>query len=87
MPRSTKSPEASNAAVVSEEPRRHRGFLALLALVALLTAPFPFAGAPLVLVWGLPLWLWWSLGMTALLSAVTVWGIVRLWRDDGDGYP
>lgn len=67
-----------------DEPRRHRGFLALLALIALGTIPFPFIGRDLYMVLGLPLWLWTSLLSTAALSALTVWGIQRLWRDDGD---
>jgi len=65
-----------------DEPRRHRLFMSAVAGVALFTAPFPFIGRELVLVWGLPLWLWWSFALTATLSALTAWGMLRLWHDD-----
>ena len=64
------------------EPRQHRGFLAGLYTTTVLTAPFPFIGRELRLVFGLPLWLWWSVGFTVLLSCLTAWGIMRLWSDD-----
>ena len=67
---------------MTDEPRRHRRFMLTLGLVALATVPFPFIGSELILLWGLPLWLWWSLSFTAALSALTAWGILRLWRDD-----
>ena len=54
----------------------------LLAVVAAGTAPFAFAGAPLRMAWGLPLWLWCSLLFTLLLAGLTVWGILRYWKDD-----
>ena len=53
-----------------------------LVLVILGTAPLPFVGSEVVLVAGLPLWLWWSLGLTVLMSAITSWALMRLWRDD-----
>ncbi len=68
-----------------DEPRRHRFFMWAVAGVALCTAPFPFIGRKLVLVWGLPLWLWWSFALTATLSALTAWGMLRLWHDDTGG--
>ena len=67
-----------------DEPRRHRRFMLILGLTALATAPFPFIGAETRLVWGLPLWLWWSFTLTAIFAGVTAWGILRLWRDEGD---
>lgn len=67
-----------------DEPRKHPGFLILLALVALATIPFPFVGPDPTLLLGLPLWLWWSLGWTAMLSALTAYGIQRYWRGDDD---
>ncbi len=67
-----------------DEPRRSRRFLLFLGLTALATAPFPFAGSELVLWLGIPAWLWWSFLWTAGLSALTVWGLLRLWRDEPD---
>lgn len=66
---------------MSDEPRNHRGFLIALAAVALATIPFPFIGRPVVLWFGLPLWLWWSLGWTTCLALLTAWGVMRLWSD------
>ena len=68
-----------------DEPRRHPGFLLLLFLVAFATVPLPFVGPDPAFLFGLPLWLWWSLGWTAALSALTVFGIRRYWRDDTEG--
>ena len=65
-----------------DEPRKHPRFLVALALIILCTAPFPFVGDEIVVVAGLPLWLWWSLGFTAAMSALTSWALLRLWRDD-----
>ena len=67
-----------------DEPRRHRRFMLALVATAVATAPFPFIGRDTVLVLGLPLWLWWSLFFTAVFSGLTAWGVLRLWRDDGD---
>ncbi len=66
-----------------DEPRRHRRFMLILGLSALATVPFPFIGAETRIVWGLPLWLWWSFTFTAVFAGVTVWGILRLWRAGG----
>ncbi len=68
-----------------DEPRGHPVYMALLALAALGTVPFAFAGretasAPL----GLPLWIWSSAGFTLLLSTLIVWGLLRYWRDDDE---
>lgn len=64
------------------EPRASRRFR-WLALIAILgTVPLPFIGSATRFWLGLPLWLWWSAGFTVLLSAVTAWGLVVLWRDD-----
>ena len=68
-----------------DEPRRHPRFLLLIALVALGTVPLPFVGQDLVLFLGLPVWIWWSLTFTALLSGLTAWGALRFWRDEDDG--
>ncbi len=65
-----------------DEPRHHRRFMLILGLTALATSPFPFIGQETVWVWGLPLWLWWSAGFTAVFSGLTAWGMLRLWRDD-----
>ena len=70
--------------MMRDEPRSHRRFLILLGLTALATAPFPFVGREPAQFLGIPVWLWWSGLATASLSAVTVWGILRLWRDDVD---
>ncbi len=67
-----------------DEPRRHRWYLLLLALLAIATVPFPFVGRELRLFWGLPLWLWWSFGAITCLSLTTAWGILRLWTRDID---
>ncbi|MEM7352288.1 MAG: hypothetical protein AAF657_15915 [Acidobacteriota bacterium] len=67
-----------------DEPRRHRRYMWTVVLVALGTAPFPFIGRETALFWGLPLWLWWSFLMTAALSGLTAWGMLRFWRDDRD---
>jgi hypothetical protein len=63
-------------------PRRHPRFLALLLALLVLTVPWPFIGRETTFGWGLPLWLWWSLGWTAALASATAWGILRLWTDD-----
>ena len=65
-----------------DEPRRHPKFLLLLALSVLGTVPLPFIGAETVLILGLPLWLWWSLSFTVLMSSLTSWALMRLWKDD-----
>lgn len=65
-----------------DEPRRHRGFYALLTIAAVLSAPFPFVLSSTRLLLGLPLWLWWSAACTTLLSALTAWGVTFYWRDD-----
>lgn len=64
-----------------DEPRRHRGFMAVLGLLALATAPFPFIGAEPRMLLGLPLWLWWSIVMTVAFAALTSWGFGRYWKD------
>ena len=63
------------------DPVSSRRYLWALALIALLTAPWPFVGRSTTWAFGLPSWLWWSLGMTVALSALTSWAILRLWRD------
>ncbi len=68
-----------------DEPRRHRRYMLILGLAALATVPLPFVGAETRIVWGLPLWLWWSFTATAVFAGVTAWGILRLWRDGGGG--
>ena len=65
-----------------DEPRHHPRFLVLLGLVALATIPWPFVGENPALLLGVPLWLWWSLGWTAVLSALTAFGLQRYWRED-----
>lgn len=67
-----------------DEPRRHRRYMLLLAAVIVGSAPIPFIGSSPPQLLGIPLWLWWSAGFTVALSAVTAWGILRLWKDDGD---
>lgn len=52
----------------------------LLALLALGTAPWPFIGGATRSLLGLPLWLWWSGGMTCLLAVATSWTILRHWE-------
>ena len=58
-----------------------------VAVVCVLTAPFPFIGGGEDVVVGLPVWLWWSLLFTVALSVLTAVGILRYWKDepaDGD---
>lgn len=69
---------------MSDEPRRHSLYMALLGLCALATSPYLFAAAPEGDLGGLPLWLWWSVGCTVALSALIAWGIYRYWRADDD---
>ncbi|MEZ5332294.1 MAG: hypothetical protein R2991_09645 [Thermoanaerobaculia bacterium] len=69
---------------MSDEPRRHPLYLALLGLCALATSPYLFAGRAAGRVAGLPLWLWWSAGCTLALSALIAWGVHRYWRSDDD---
>ena len=64
-----------------DEPRRHPGFLALLAVVVLGTVPLPFVGTAPRLILGIPIWLWWSGLFTVVLSCLTAMGILRYWRD------
>lgn len=65
-----------------DEPRRHRRFMGVLGLTALLTSPFPFVGRETLWLWGLPAWWWWSAAFTAAFSGLTAFGVLRLWRDD-----
>lgn len=67
------------------EPRRNPLYLALITICIVGAAPFLFQGRPTTIVLGLPLWLWSSALFTAGLSATTVWGLLRLWRDDDHG--
>jgi hypothetical protein len=69
---------------MKDEPRRHPLFLALLAVVSLGTVPVLFVGGEPALWLGLPTWLWSSMAFTLALSALTAYGILRLWRDDDD---
>jgi hypothetical protein len=68
-----------------DEPRNHKGFMILLALVCVMTVPFLFVGVSASFWLGLPIWLWWSMGWTLVLSALTAWGILYYWNDDNDG--
>ena len=67
---------------MKDEPRNHSVFLVLVAIAAVGAVPFWFVGRETVIVLGLPVWLWSSLGFAVLLSGVSVWGILRLWKDD-----
>ena len=69
---------------MSDEPRRHPVYMALLGLCALATSPYLFAAGSGRELAGLPLWLWWSVGCTIALSALIAWGIHRYWGSDGD---
>ena len=69
---------------MKDEPRRHPLYMLVLALCAFGTAPFLFIGTRPIVVLGLPLWLWSSIGLTVALSLLTAWGILRYWRDDDD---
>ncbi len=66
----------------TDEPRRHPVFMTLLGLACLATVPWPFVGLEPVLWLGVPVWLWWSLGWTVVVSGLTVWGVLAYWRDD-----
>ncbi len=61
--------------------RRRRWELPALLGCALLTAPFPFAGRETSWLMGLPTWLWWSAGLTLLLSTLTAWATLRCWEE------
>jgi hypothetical protein len=65
-----------------DEPRNHALFLILVVVAAVGAVPFWFVGRDTVFVLGLPVWLWSSLAFAVGLSGVTVWGILRLWKDD-----
>ena len=65
-----------------DEPRRHVTFLVLAAIMLIGAVPIWFVGWPTVFVLGIPLWLWSSMVFTAGLSAVSVWGILKLWKDE-----
>ncbi len=67
---------------LKDEPRNHPLFLILIAIAAVGAVPFWFVGRETVFVLGLPVWLWSSLAFAVGLSAVSVWGILKLWRDD-----
>jgi hypothetical protein len=67
---------------MTDEPLRHRRFMLLLAFCAVASAPFPFAGRPLRLLGGLPLWLWWSLIFTSALAFLCCVALLRYWKDD-----
>ncbi len=67
---------------MQDEPRRHVTFLVLAAITSIGAVPIWFVGRPTVFVLGVPLWLWSSMVFTAGLSAVTVWGILKLWKDE-----
>jgi hypothetical protein len=69
---------------MKDEPRRHPGYLALLAIVSLGTVPVLFVGSESEGWLGLPAWLWSSMAFTLALSALTAFGILRLWKDDDD---
>jgi uncharacterized membrane protein YvlD (DUF360 family) len=65
-----------------DQPVNHISFLIAVAVLTLATAPFAFVGRPVLLVFGVPLWLWSSILFTVLLAGVTVWGALRWWKDD-----
>lgn len=67
---------------MKDEPRAHRGFLVAVGIAVLGSVPFLFIGRSQHFVFGLPLWLWSSLVFTVALSVITMWGILRFWRDD-----
>ena len=67
---------------MTDEPRKHPVYLILLAVSILGSVPFLFVGTRTSYVFGIPVWLWSSMGFTLGLSVVTAWGISRLWRDD-----
>lgn len=66
----------------SDGPRLPRGYLLLLALVAIAIVPFAFIPGTTGSWLGLPLWLWSSIALTVMLSVLVAWGILQLWRDD-----
>ena len=65
-----------------DQPANHPLFLIVIGLLTLATTPFAFVGRPVRLILGVPLWLWSSILFTVLLAAATVWGALRLWKDD-----
>jgi len=69
---------------VASEPRQHRWFIVSLAGLTLAAVPFWFVGRETVFVFGVPVWLWTSLGFTTALAALTAWGMLRLWDDEDD---
>jgi hypothetical protein len=57
-------------------------FLALTGLASIGAVPFWFIGRRTAFLFGIPVWLWTSMAFTVALSALTVWGLLRFWRDD-----
>lgn len=67
---------------MQDQPRRHRVYMLLLLIFVIASVPFAFVNRPSVNWLGIPLWLWISLGSTTMLALLTVWGILKYWRDD-----
>lgn len=67
-----------------DQPANHPLFLIAVGVLTLATAPFVFVGRPVRMILGVPLWLWSSIFFTVLLAVATVWGALRLWKDEDD---
>ncbi len=53
-----------------------------LVVAGFATVPVFFVGDSPAFWLGLPVWLWSSLGWTAVLAVLTAWGLLRYWKDD-----
>lgn len=70
------------AAALDREPAKQRWYLpALLVLIVLSVPWYREAGSMGALVWGMPVWIWTSLGCTAGVSVLTAVAALRFWRD------
>ena len=87
MAASGPSSESAGDPARSSEPRASRPFRWLTLIAILGTAPLPFIGAETRFWLGMPLWFWWSAGFTVMLSSVTAWGLVVLWRGEEESGP
>ena len=65
-----------------DQPRSHPKFLLLAVVASIGAVPFWFVGRDTVFLLGIPLWMWSSMAFTAGLSAVSVWGVLTLWKDE-----
>ena len=68
------------AAAPSKEPMGTRAYPVLATLCVIVSVPFYWQPSSDV-IWGLPPWVWVTLGASAALSAVTAYFALRVWDD------